>query len=318
MTAMASEDHCVGGWFGRLGGLPALAGVVALGVTLLPLEAHAFGFDDVVAQAKALVAKPWQPVAAIPAWLQYPTLDYDQYQQIRFRPGKRLWRGDGSRFNVMFLPAGLYYTEPVTIHVVSGGVSRPFAFDKSLFTYPDKSFAQKIPSDLGYGGLVLTYPLEPNAAYNSFLVFGGASYFRAVATGENFGLSARGLAVDTGLATPESFPFFRSFWLVKPAPGADTMDVYALLDGEHASGAYRFTVHPGAPTVLDVTAVLFFRDHPARVGIAPLTSMFYYGSNTTRPPGEWRRAVHDSSGLGVENGDGEWLWRPLINPDTVT
>ncbi|MGH8426406.1 MAG: glucan biosynthesis protein [Gammaproteobacteria bacterium] len=295
---------------------PALA-LLLCGLFLLPRQAHAFGFDDVIAKAKALAAEPYQPVREIPAWMQFPALTYDQYQQIRFRPELRLWRAEGSNFGVMLQPAGLYYTRAVGIHIVNDGTVHPLAFDKSLFTYPDKTFARRVPVNLGYGGLAITYPLEPGAPYNSFLVFGGASYFRAVGRDEGFGLSARGLAIDTGLSSPESFPLFRSFWLVKPAPGAGTMDLYALLDGEHVSGAYRFVVQPGAATTLDVTAVLYFRDHPERVGLAPLTSMFFYGANTSRPAGEWRAAVHDSSGLGVENGDGEWLWRPLINPQSI-
>lgn len=280
-------------------------------------QAQAFNFQDVVAKAEALAAAPYRPATQIPEWLRYPALTYDQYQQIRFRPEDRLWRSQNG-FGVMLLPAGLYYTRPVSIHVVDGDTVRRLAFDKSDFTFPNPSFARRVPANLGYAGFALTYPLEAGAPYNIFLTFAGASYFRAVGRDQGFGLSARGIAIDTGLPGPEPFPDFRGFWLVKPVAGARAMDVYALLDGKDLTGAYRFHVQPGDATALDVTAVLFFRDRPERVGIAPLSSMFFYGANTPRPPGEWRPAVHDSSGLGMENGDGEWLWRPLLNPGAVT
>lgn len=298
------------------GSVPILA-LVAGAAVAAPGAGHAFGFDDVVAEARALLAEPYQPVRGIPAWLRYPALNYERYEQIRFRSAMRLWRGR-SRFGVMLLPAGLYYTRPVRIHVVAGGRVRRLAFDKSFFTFPDAAFARRVPADLGYAGFELTYPLEPGAPYNIFLAFAGASYFRAVGRNEGFGLSARGIAIDTGLASSEPFPAFRSFWLVRPESGAKSMELYALLDGRHVTGAYRFEVTPGDDTVLDVTAVLYFRNRPKRVGLAPLSSMFFYGANTIRPAGQWRPAVHDSSGLAIANGDGEWLWRPLMNPSTVT
>lgn len=296
---------------------PILAVALAAGVAIVAPLAHAFGFADVVAQAKELVTRPYRPTAQIPGWLRFPALTYDQYQRIRFRPSDRLWNGE-SGFAVMLLPAGLYNTRPVRIHVVANGESRRVAFKKSYFTYPNASFARRVPADLGYAGFALTYPLIAGAPYNIFLTFAGASYFRAVGRDEGFGLSARGIAIDTGLAGSEPFADFRSFWLVEPGRHAKTMELYALLDGKNLAGAYRFRVTPGDVTILDVTAVLYLRDRPNLVGVAPLSSMFFYGENTNRPAGEWRPAVHDSNGLALENGDGEWVWRPLLNPKSVT
>lgn len=144
------------------------------------------------------------------------------------------------------------------------------------------------------------------------------SYFRAIGKGQQFGLSGRGISIDTGLPSGEEFPSFTEFWLERPAGDSETMVVYGLLDGPSLTGAYRFVIQPGKSTRMRVTAELFFRDDIQQLGLAPLTSMFYYGENTLRPRGEWRPRVHDSSGLLVHDGkSGEWLWRPLLNPSQL-
>ncbi len=149
------------------------------------------------------------------------------------------------------------------------------------------------------------------------LTFAGASYFRGVGKGNEFGLAARGLALDTGLMSGEEFPDFVEYWLERPAKQAEAMRFYALLDSKRVTGAYQFSVYPGAPTRVDVSAVLFVRDRVELVGFAPLTSMFLYGENTSRPVGQWRPEVHSSDGLLIQNGTGEWLWNPLLNPKAL-
>ena len=147
------------------------------------------------------------------------------------------------------------------------------------------------------------------------------SYFRALGQGQQYGLSARGLAIDTVGAPPgqtEEFPRFTEFWLVRPEPGATQITVYALLDSPRATGAYRFDIRPGPQTTTTVRSRVFVRagGHTrtiATLGIAPLTSMFFFGENQPRKD-DFRPEVHDSDGLMVATGEGEWLWRPLQNP----
>jgi periplasmic glucans biosynthesis protein len=277
--------------------------------------AHAFGFDDVAQQAKALAAKPYQAPPSIPAFLA--NLDYDQYQQIRFRPDQSLWRQSHTRFQVMLIAPGEYFRHPIKLNVVDAAGVHPLGFNKSLFAWPDSKLEASIPGNLGYAGFKLTFPINRPDVQDQFLVFAGASYFRGVARGENFGLSARGIAIDTGLPGGEEFPVFTEFWLVRPSPSARVMQFYALLDGKSLTGAYRFVVFPGKPTRIEVRARLFLRKPVDLLGLAPLTSMFFYGANTPRPADQWRPAVHDSQGLLIHSGTGEWLWRPLINPLTL-
>src|SRR5690606_6231405 len=94
-----------------------------------------------------------------------------------------------------------------------------------------------------------------------------------------------------------------------------TLVIYALLDSPTLTGAYRFDVRPGAITQVEVSSKLHFRRAPQKLGIAPLTSMFLYGESPgSRRFDDFRPEVHDSDGLMIHTGKGEWLWRPLVNP----
>lgn len=276
----------------------------------------ALEFGDVVEKARAKAEEQYQPVPRVPGFLR--DLSYRAYQSIRFNPEAALWREGRSRFQVMMVPPGSYYTHTVKLNEVDADGVKPIPFDKSGFSFPDAELAKRIPADLGYSGFKLTYPMGGGKEQNQFLVFAGASYFRGVGAENQFGLSARGIAIDTGLPSGEEVPSFVEFWLERPGGGSDRMRVYGLLDGPSVTGAYRFDIHPGATTRIDVTAELFYRNPVEQPGMAPLTSMFYYGENTVRPPGEWRPQVHDSDGLLIhDEGAGEWLWRPLVNPSRL-
>lgn len=280
------------------------------------MPAHAFEFATVVERARALAGEKYQPPPEVPGFLK--DLDYQEYQSIRFNPESSLWQEGRSRFQVMMVPPGNFYTHTVKLNEIDAEGVKAIPFDKSAYSFPNGDLARRIPANLGHAGFKLTYPLGEGTEQNQFLVFAGASYFRGVGAGNRFGLSARGISVNTGLPSGEEFPSFIEFWLERPSGGSDRMRVYGLLDGPSVSGAYRFDVHPGPTTRIEVIAELFFRTEVRQLGIAPLTSMFYYGENTRRPAGEWRPQVHDSDGLLVhDQGTGEWLWRPLINPSRL-
>lgn len=287
--------------------------IVIVSLLLGPHAALAFEFQDVVNRAEQLAQKPYSAPKKIPTFLR--ELSFEQYQSIRFKPENSLWRGGPSPFEVMLISPGLYYKHPVKINVVDAQGVQPLEFKKGDFSYSDAEIEKRIPADLGFAGFKLTYPFSDPKVQNQFLVFAGASYFRGVGKDNGFGISARGLAVDTGLSTGENFPSFVEYWLRRPGAKAKNVEFYALLDGKKVTGAYRFIVTPGESTQVQVEAKLFPREDVSLLGAAPLTSMFYYGENTPRPRGEWRPKVHDSDGLLIHDGaSGEWLWRPLINP----
>jgi glucans biosynthesis protein len=192
------------------------------------------------------------------------------------------------------------------------------AFSPTLFDYGRNDFASRVPQDLGFAGFRVHFPIKKPDYKDEAIVFLGASYFRAVGRDHAYGLSARGVAVDTALPTGEEFPWFKEFWLVRPAPQARELELYALLDSPRLTGAYRFVVHPGEQTLVDVECRLFLREAVGKLGIAPLTSMFFYGENTLEQPVDFRPEVHDSDGLLLHDGGGEWIWRPLENPRTLS
>jgi glucans biosynthesis protein len=289
----------------------------ALVAALIPVSnALAFAFDDVVARAQQLAAGPYQPPVETPRFMR--EMGYDQYRGIRHQAQHNLWRDAHSGFQVSPVMPGSVYARIVPINEVNGSSVRRLAFRKEHFTFDEPELGQRIPDDLGYAGFELSYSLDRPAIEGKFLVFAGASYFRAIGKGGQWGLSVRGAAIDTGLASGEEFPDFIEFWLVRPRARASRMTVYALLNSPRLTGAHKFLISPGASTRLDVRAVLFTRDRIEQLGIAPLTSMYVYGENTPRPRDAWRPEVHDSDGLLVHDGSGDWIWQPLLNPSKIT
>jgi glucans biosynthesis protein len=272
-----------------------------------------FGFDDVARRAQQLAGTPYKPpTKGLPKGLAQ--LNYDQYRDIRYRPDKALWANTGLPFEIAFFHTGFHFDQPVRIHEVDSGGVRDVVFRPSLFDYG----ANKIdPSDLreaGFAGFRVHYPINTQRYKDEVLVFLGASFFRALGQGQVYGISARGLAIDTALQSGEEFPRFTEFWLERPVLGARTLTIYALLDSPRASTAYQFVLRPGVDTEITVRARLYLRDRVAKLGLAPLTSMFDFGENQRAANEDFRPEVHDSDGLSIHAATGEWIFRPLTNP----
>lgn len=296
---------------GALASVPALAR--ALG--LKPLgTAQPFDYASLKGQARALSRAPYQaPSDRLPD--DIANLTWDQYQALRFRPDHALWADDKLRFQAQFFHLGLFFKRPVRMFSLQGGQAQQLAYDAAMFDYSGSGVTPKrLHADLGFAGFRLNFHTAPKLDVAAFL---GASYFRAVGADRQYGLSARGLAVDTGLPRPEEFPDFTAFWLEQPAPESNTAVVYALLDSPSITGAYRFAITPGEPLLMDIDAALYPRQPIERLGLAPCTSMYQHGENDRRLANDWRPEIHDSDGLALWTGNGEWLWRPLTNPRTL-
>ncbi len=274
-----------------------------------------FTYENAIDEARNLSLAPFKvPAGEVPDRLM--KIDYDDWRDIRFKPPQALWRDENLPFTLQFFHPGLYYDRTVSINVIeANGTVRPVRFSKDLFDYKKKRVADLVPDNLGFAGFRIHYPINKPEYQDEVAVFLGASYFRAVGRHMNYGLSARGLAIDTYLPTGEEFPYFRKFWIQKPAPDAKQLTLYAILDGPSIAGAYEFVISPGKETLMDVKSTLFPRRKIEQLGIAPMTSMFFYGENTSlRPVDDFRPEIHDSDGLMMETGYGEWIWRPLVNP----
>lgn len=283
-------------------------------LTAAPDESQAFDAAWLRSEAKRLSKLDFDaPPAHLPGWID--NLDYDAYQSMKFRADKALWHSKDRNMEVRFFHPGLFFRHPVTMHEVIDGRARVIHYSKDLFTYGPRLKVPADPGELGFAGFRVGVEPDKNADMFAFL---GASYFRAVGGTKQYGLSARGLAVDTALPRAEEFPDFRQFWLEKPSDSkSTTLRVHALLDSPSIVGAYSFVITPGETTIMEVDATLYPRKSIERVGIAPLTSMFQCGKNDRRVADDWRPEIHDSDGLSMWNGSGEWIWRPLVNSSAL-
>jgi glucans biosynthesis protein len=269
-------------------------------------------FDSLAALAAERARAPFQPPAAVSA--ERRALEYDAVRQLRFRPEHALWRGDGSSLELQFFPLAGSGVQALQMFEIDAGRARPLTLPYDAFDHAGVLPAPRPGEVPPVAGWRATGPLNEPGKRDELIAFLGASYFRAIGAGQHYGLSARGLAVDTvGGVGPEEFPAFTSFWFERPAAGSMTFSFLALLDGPSVAGAYRFVVRAGESTVVDVQARLFVRRAGVRLGLAPLSSMFFFGENQPRAD-DFRPEVHDSDGLLVLTAGGEQLWRPLLNP----
>ncbi|HMO09627.1 MAG TPA: glucan biosynthesis protein G [Paracoccaceae bacterium] len=293
---------------------PALPGdaVAAQGLA----EGTAFDFDALATQMQARSAGDYAPPERLEGFAG--ELDYDGWRRIRFDPDATRWhRGPGRAFGLQAFHPGWLFGDPVRLYDVTDGNVREMIFAADDFLY-DPEMAQPDPGPLpGVAGFRLLWPLNTPDRQDEVAAFLGASYFRALGQGSTYGISARGLALDTALGGAEEFPRFTAFYLQRPAEGEEAVTFFAALDSPRVTGAYRFVLRPGPATAMDVTARLFFRGDVDHVGVAPLTSMFLYDAKNRAGFDDFRPRVHDSEGLAVLGVDGVPLWRPLNNPDRL-
>ncbi|MGA2951298.1 MAG: glucan biosynthesis protein D [Caulobacteraceae bacterium] len=268
-----------------------------------------FSYEILKARAKADAAQPYR--APTPrAGLQ--TLDFDAIGAVQYRPEAALWRDLPGETAIEFFHLSRYAAAPVKIHVVDGGTARQVVYAKSLFNIPSGNPAARLPNDLGFAG----FRVMNREGGGDWLAYLGAAYFRAATPFNQYGLSARGAAIDTATNKTEEFPSFTEFWLGHDSDG--NLVVFALMDGPSVVGAFRFVCRKGpAGLVQDVETELTFRAPVKRLGLAPNTSMYWYGEADRDHAVDWRPQIHDSDGLALWTGAGERIWRPLNNPPRV-
>ena len=307
-----------------MGGLlAATAGMAA--------ESVEVSLDYVAQRALERARQPFHsPRADLPRVLRQDNLDYDKYREIRFRRDRALWSADKLPFRVEFFHPGYLYQEPVHVHEFTPTHTQPIRFVQDFFDYGKLQIANQIPVNTGYAGFRVLYPLNKPEQWDELGAFLGASYYRLLAKNLRYGESARGLALDSGEGDrPEEFPIFTDWWLGKPQKDDNQLHLFAILDSVSCAGAYEFLIRPGETTTASIKAVLYFREtntvaavdkqHKAikTIGLAPLTSMFWFGKDTERKFDDYRTEVHDSDGLLVHMGNGEVFWRPLDNPPAM-
>ncbi|WP_148297015.1 glucan biosynthesis protein G [Candidatus Sodalis pierantonius] len=282
-------------------------------LTLYALPSWAFSIDDVAKQAQALAAKGYEaPRSNVPS--QFCEMKFADYQQIQFNHDKALWHDLPTPLKIEFYHQGMYFDQAVKINEVTATAVNEVKYSSDMFNFGSVNHDPDAVKDLGFAGFKILYPINQLDKNDEIVSMLGASYFRVIGKGQVYGLSARGLAIDTALASGEEFPRFREFWIERPKANDKHLVLYALLDSLRATGAYRFVIYPGRDTSVDVQSRVYLRDKVGKLGLAPLTSMFLFGPNQPATTMNFRPTLHDSNGLSIHAGNGEWIWRPLNNP----
>ncbi|MBV9288561.1 MAG: glucan biosynthesis protein G [Hyphomicrobiales bacterium] len=272
-----------------------------------------FAYPEVVKHARDLAASPFDAsIPPLPDGLA--NLDFDVWRDIRFKPDKDFFGAQNSNFRLELFHLGHLYKRPVVVNVLRDGIPAPIPYATNLFDFGRTKVDPNQPINLGFAGFRLRFPLNAPHVWDEAIAFLGASYYRFLGRGQRYGLSARGLAIGARPGLNEEFPFFREFWIETPTPAATRIVIYALLDSESATGAFRFELAPGQETTVDANATIFARKAIPALNLAPLSSMFFVGKNDHRLADDFRSELHDSDGLLMHTGAGEWIWRPLSNP----
>lgn len=310
---------------------PAAAALAAFGFPLSALAGTGlrlgpktgFSFDALIEMAKGLADKPYVAPSPPPRDI-LERIDYQAHGQIKFDTSRALFADGPGAFPVTFFHLGKYFQNPVRMHAVEGAaqnqVAQEIIYDPAYFAMPQDNPARSLPKNCGFAGFRFQESrLGDQAALdwrkNDWVAFLGASYFRAIGELHQYGLSARGIAVNTALPDRgEEFPCFTHFYFETPKDDGNTTVVYALLDGPSITGAYRFTLTRARGVVMEIEKALFLRSDIARFGVAPMTSMYWFSETRKIQAVDWRPEVHDSDGLALWSGTGERIWRPLNNP----
>lgn len=279
-----------------------------------------FSFEALKLKAKAISVKPFKPVVT-PSPDVLAEIDYDEYQKIKYRADRSLKLDVDGTMPVQLFHLGKYATDPVRIHIVEAGKAREIIYRASLFDIPDPHPAKKLQGGAGFAGFRI---MAPDLKTDWFAAM-GASYFRTSGPYNQYGLSARGLAIDTAMPKPEEFPRFSQYWIEQPAaqPDRKPVVIYALLESASTTGAYKMVTERLTDSrdvhriVMEIECELYPRVDIGRVGIAPFSSMFWYGEASQKQSADWRPEIHDSDGLAILTGTGERIWRPIVNPPRV-
>lgn len=274
---------------------------------------HPFDRQWLEERAKELAAKDYVE-QKLPSDSPLNNLNYDDYRKIQFQRGASVWKNEDRNFRLNPMHPGFLFKTPVKLNLVVGGVSRRILYTSEIFNYDKEQAAVKESLAPGYSGFKLTTPINKPDIWDEFLVYQGGTYFRGLGKDNWYGLSARGLAVNTARPSGEEFPAFTEFWIERPKEQANTIIIHALLESVSLTGAFTFKASPGENTVIEVNSSLYPRKQIDAFGIAPLTSMFLFNDINPTRFDDFRPAVHDSDGLFMLNSQNERIWRPLTNP----
>ena len=273
-----------------------------------------FAPENVHNMARELAKSPFKPPkSTLPD--PFNNLTFDQYTAIRRIPGSAIWGDSRGGFALEPLNRGFIFATPMELNVVDGGQSQRLGYDRTLYDFGKLQVPADV-SDPGFSGVRILRG-GGGEGWKDAAIFQGATFFRSLARGQSYGVSARGLSIRTGDPQGEEFPLFRTLWIEKPSPAADALVIHALLDSASLTGAYRFTLRVGDATIIDTELTLFARQAVDHLGLGCMTGMYLFGGLDHRHSDDIRMSVYDVTGLQILTGAGEWIWRPVANRETL-
>jgi glucans biosynthesis protein len=281
-----------------------------------------FSFDSLTQEMRSRAAHPYARAKPLPREI-LDRIDYEAHGKIKFNSDYALFRDGPGVFPVTFFHLGHFFPNPVRMYVLGAAgessTCREIIYDPDYFTMPANSPARELPKGAGFAGFRfqesrLGDQQQLDWHKNDWVAFLGASYFRGIGELYQYGLSARGIAINVASANhPEEFPDFTRFYFEPPADDSHEVVVYAALEGASITGAYRFLMRREKAVRMEIEARLFMRENVSQLGIAPMTSMYWFSETSKATATDWRPEVHDSDGLAIWTGKGERIWRPLNN-----
>jgi glucans biosynthesis protein len=310
-----------------LGGMGVLAAMLA---GLRPSEAAAtmeglhfgppapFSFESLIEQARERAKAPYVSPPR-PAPEAVARIDYDAHGKLKFKTEYSLFKDGPGAYPISFVFMGHFFPKTVRMFVVENGIAGEIRYDPAYFQIPEDSPARELPPDAsGLAGFWIRESRQQAdwATAEPWATFLGGAYFRGVGELGQVGLSARGVALNVAGSEPEEFPDFIAHWF-SPANEGEPVIVHSLLDGPSISGAYRFKITRTTGVVMEIEKHLFLRQDVERLGIAPITAMYWFGEHGRERLADWRPEVHDADGLAMWTGGGERIWRPLNNPTRI-
>jgi glucans biosynthesis protein len=273
-----------------------------------------FAPENVTTLARELAKNSFKaPHANLPE--PFGSLNFEQYAAIRRNLGAAIWQDSHSRFALEPLHRGFIFTAPVEIDLVEDGKSQRLIYDRSLYDFGKLQVPAEL-GDLGFSG-VRVLSNAGGEAWKDAAIFQGATFFRSLARGQTYGVSARALSLRIGDPQGEEFPVFRALWIEKPTPAADALVIHALLDSASVTGAFRFTLRAGDATIIDTELTLFARVAVDHLGLGSMSATYLFGPLDHFHSDDVRANVYDVSGLQILTGAGEWIWRPIANRETL-
>jgi len=273
-----------------------------------------FAPENVLNMARGLAKSPFKaPRSTLPD--PFNNLTFEQYTSIRRIPGSAIWGDVHGGFALEPLNRGFIFATPMELNLVDGGQSQRVLYDRNLYDFGKLQLPADL-GDLGFSGVRILSG-GSSEGWKDAAIFQGATFFRSLARGQLYGVSARGLSIRTGDAPGEEFPLFRALWIEKPSPAAGALVIHALLDSTSLTGAFRFTLHAGDATIIDTELTLFARVAVDHVGLGSMAGMYLLGGLDHRRSDDVRQNVYDVTGLQILTGAGEWIWRPVANRETL-